>query len=127
MVIPWGFGVGALIAATIYYFSGWVVLAWGGKCATCAKRLKEDEEIERLGAILSDDGEVVGMEERTWLSVLQASAQERMEQHGEMDPETNRGAIDQWRAIHDAVTDLLVGYESGRYGYESERNEAPQD
>ena len=122
-MIPWGFGVGAIIAATIYYFSGWVVLAWGAKCAACARRRKEDEEIARLGAIINDDGDLVGVDERVWLGVLQASAQERMANHSEVDPDVDRGVIDQWRAIHDAATDLLVGYDSGKYGHAPVRDE----
>ena len=27
-MIPWGFGGGVMIAALVYYFSGWVVLTW---------------------------------------------------------------------------------------------------
>jgi hypothetical protein len=120
-MIPWGFGVGAVIAAIVYFMTGWVFLAWADRCPLCKKRELEDAELRKMGAILDDGGDYVGMEESVWLAVLQRSALEMIENRNTIDPEFDRGAVDQWRSILDSTTDLLTGYRSGKYGYDPAR------
>ncbi len=117
-MIPWGFGGGVVIAAIVYYFTGWVVLAWSGLCAECAKRKREDREFARMGGIISADGEYLGMEEGAWLRIVRESAVELIEQRTQLDPEFDRGAVEHWRSIREAAAELLEGYDSGKYGYD---------
>lgn len=117
-MIPWGFGGGVVIAAIVYYFTGWVVLAWSGLCSECAKRKREDREFARMGGIISADGEYLGMEEDAWLRIVKESAVELIEQREQLDPAFDRGAVERWRSIHEAAAALLDGYDSGKYGYD---------
>ena len=116
-MIPWGFGGGAMIAALIYYFSGWIVLAWSGKCAECRRRQREQREFESMGGIISANGEYLRMEGTAWLEVIEESAREMVEQRQQMDPDFDRGSVEQWRSIREAAAELLDGYASGKYGY----------
>ncbi len=107
-----------MIAAMVYYFTGWIVLAWSGKCAECRRRHREERDLARMGGIFSVDGDYIGMEEDAWLNVVAESALEMIEQRQQLDADFDRGAVEQWRSIREAAADLLDGYESGRYGYD---------